>query len=859
MVIFSLFGYAFGKTVNEQSARKVAANYVASNAKLSLSGEKALLQLCHAPAGNTNLISDASPAPLYYIYNINDARGFVIISGDDVVHPVLAYSSEGGFIPDNIPANVAAWLADYGDQIQHAIISGVEATQEIREEWATLSGATPPSQSPDSPQGVDPLLKTKWGQGQFYNALCPWDNMAGARTITGCVATAMAMVMKYNNWPPTGNSSHAHNTRNYGTLYGFFGITDYYWSLMPDFVTSPNSAVATLMYHCGISVNMNYGVTFSGANMIIGNTSPPIHCAEYALKTYFGYDKTSVNGLERKNYTNAAWSDLLRKELDASHPVIYGGYQMVGGGHCFVCDGYDNLGKFHFNWGWDGNYDGYYLLDYLNPNNQGAYYLHEAIIGIRKPAGATDDGKEFYKLMMNAPITCKSDTISYKDTLSFHTNIMNKDLVAFNGDICAVIFDTNYVLIDYVQVNKGVSLQPGAEFPAGISFTNPGLSSMLPGSYYVGIMYSLGDTNWKGVNDTISLLRKKRIEVVNKNDIEMYAAMNITPGTTIPQGSPVTVQLDITNRGLTNLQGILALTLYDVDGDSMKIIDEKTNFTLLSQEHTNGLIFTHPGLNELPASYQLVLRYLPDGATEWKLIGSGSYENPVDIIVVAVPLQADMYEPNNAQDAASALPVSFGTNPVVIMTEGANCHTGSDNDFYKITLTEGYSYELSCFLDDFWSNTSNDYTLEGIWSYTLDGTNWAGPFDDTIPPNIIMNNGGTILFHIVPGFTVEPGTYQFKITIVRNPLGMDETDSHDVITIYPNPASERLVIKSRDRQGYVSGYQMSNLEGREIMNATLPESVPVCTINTVQLAEGFYILRITTTYGVLSRKVIIRR
>jgi len=869
-LLFSLlallfFGYSHGKTVSEQKARIIATHFLAANSAFSGQGNRGILELCYAPAEMAGTKSNASKPPLFYVFNINGTEGFLIIAGDDAVHPVLAYSSEGSFVPGEIPPNVAAWLEDYGNQIRFAITSGIRASRETRSEWAALSGNDPPAQKPKFRQGINALLTTKWNQGLPFNSLCPYQYYYNERPATGCVATAMAMVMKYHNYPPSGIGNYSYYDNGYGTLAANFGMTTYRWDLMPDMVTSYNAAVAILMRHCGISVQMDYNVASAGGSTayIITAKSPVVHCSEYALKTYFGYAAT-MQGVQRDNYTTSAWILMLRTELDARRPVIYGGFG-IGGGHCFVCDGYDDQSKFHFNWGWGGSYDGFFVIDALNPEGTGigggtgGYNSgHQALIGVRPP-WTKDLGKQFYKLVMNAPITGKSDTISYKDTLSIQTNIINKDSVVFNGDICAGIFDTNDVFIDYVQIIKGVSLQPGAQFPESIRFTSPRVASMLPGTYYVGIMYSLGDTNWKGVADTSTFLSRKRIIVVNKDDIEFYSAMNITPGTTIPQGNAVTVQVDIANRGLTGLNGSLVLSLFDIDGDSMKVIDEKSGFTLPSRQHTNGLTFSTSGLNVPAATYLLALWYLPEGTTEWKLIAQGSYENPVKIEVETVPLTADPYEPNNTPETASELPVSFGTNPAVVMTGGANCHTGMDYDFYKIILPVGYTYVISCILDDFWSFTSEDYTLEGIWSYSVDGTNWSGTFEDTIPSQITMENGGTVWFHVSPEFTGETGTYQIKITIARNPLGTGEMISPNGVRIYPNPASERLFINSPEGKKDISGYQMITPEGRELVNVTLSEPVSECTIGTTTFNEGFYILRIKTPSGVISSKVIIRR
>ncbi|MEI7500851.1 MAG: thiol protease/hemagglutinin PrtT [Bacteroidota bacterium] len=870
LTVCLFFGYSQATTVKEKDARIVAANYLASTPAFSQHGKTALLKICYAPEGTATTKSNASPAPLYYVYNINGSEGFIIISGDDAVHPVLASSSEGAFIADNMPANLAGWLEDYGNQISFAITAGLDATPQIRSEWASLSKSNPSAQIPGSQQGVSPLMTTTWDQGPYYyNTLCPRNFFTGEWTVTGCVATAMAMVMKYHNWPPSGINHHEYLTPLYGKQGANFSGTTYNWKSMPNKLEGQNGAVAKLMYHCGVSVEMNYNISSAGgstAEIITARSWPRIHCTEYALKTYFGYEST-LQGVQKDNYSDIEWASMLKTELDAKRPIIYGGLD-GDGGHCFVLDGYSTniMGDFfHINWGWGGKSDGDFRIDNLNPGTggigggTGAYNSKQhAILGV-KPGNTKSSGNKYYKLYMSAPITFKSETINYKDTISFHTNIINNDPVVFNGDISAAVFDTNDIFIDYVQVFKGVTLQPGAEFPSGITFTNQRISAMLPGSYYVGINYSTGDSNWKDVIDTNSYLSEKRIKIVNQNDIEMYSNMNIGGGVIITKGNPLSIQLEIKNNGPAELHGTLALSLFDVDGDSVNVIEEKTGFTLPSQEHTNGLTFNTPSLNVNTGTYLLALQYLPEGATEWELVGSSVYRNPVKIWVLAVPLIADQYESNNTQETATALTVSFETNPAVIMTNGANCHNGLDYDFYKIALPEGYTYVLSGILYDERSDPSHGYTLDGIWSYSTDGKNWSAVFDDTIPHNIVMNNGGTVLFHLSPEYTGETGTYQIKIGVARNPLGIGETDSPDGITIYPNPASERLIIYSLDRQAYISGYQMNNIEGREIMNIKLPEPVPECTINTAQLNDGFYFLRIITASGVINRKVIIRK
>ncbi|MEI6885380.1 MAG: C10 family peptidase [Bacteroidota bacterium] len=862
---FAILVHVFGKAVDENTARTVAVSNLSGHTVQALLGKPLSLSLSYSCIAPGNAMQKSASGSLYYVFNIDQSSGFIIISGDDIVHPVLGYSDETGFNPNNIPPNVAAWLKGYEDQISFAISTQISATPEIESEWQSLSSGLVPVHPQKGIQAVNPLIATLWDQSPFYNALCPYDNTFNDRTVTGCVATAMAMVMKFFNFPPSGAGNHSYNTNRYGTLSANFGGTTYNWAAMPNTVTSANSAVATLMYHCGVSVDMDYNVGSQGGSSayIISSASPVTNCTEYALKTYFGY-ASSLQGLKRANYTNPEWIGLLKTELNASRPIIYAGFG-TGGGHCFVCDGYNDSDYFHFNWGWSGNYDGYFLIDALNPGGTGTgggtggyNDGQQAVIGIHPPS-ASGGGSKFFKLAMNAPITCPYDTLYYEDTLSFHTDIINNGQVTFNGDISAGVFDTNDVFIDFVQIKKGITLEPGAHLPSGISFANSGISAMLPGTYYIGIMYSAGDTNWKDVADTNSYLSYRQVEVINPNDIEMYSEMNISSGTSILQGDPVSVQLDIINYGTASFNGILDLSLYDIDGEYVNSIEEKTNFTLGANQHTSGLTFSTSSINAQPGTYLLALWYQPAGTTDWQLIGSSDYTNPVTVEVWGLPLLPDQYEPNNTLASSFHFPVGFSTNPVTVTTSGANCHVGNDYDFYTMTFPKGYTYVITGKLIDSESDTAQRYTLDAIWSYSLDGTNWSSTFDDTIPLNIIMNDGGNIQFYVSPKFTGETGTYQAEIRISRNPLGLNDDLKADEIRVYPNPASDYIRIEAADRQPQISGCTMNSMDGREVINVVFPELQSDCQLQTGRFSDGIYSLRIQTPSGIIHRQIVIRK
>ncbi|MDR3184474.1 MAG: C10 family peptidase, partial [Prevotellaceae bacterium] len=328
--------------------------------------------------------------PLYHVFTMNGDGGFIIISGDDVAKPVLGYADEGMFDESN--PNLAYWMGALAQEIAGAIESGVLQDVQTKAAWDALySSSIPLTASGDY---MDPLVKTKWDQGAPYNNLCPMSS--GERTVTGCVATAVAQIMKYHEHPTTRTVTipgYTTGTRKI-TIPAITGTTAYDWDNMTNTYTSsstgaPASAVATLMYHCGAGVKMDYNTSANGGS---GAYSQDV---VQALKTYFNYD-AGIAYHQRNYYTYAVWIALLKAEIRANRPVYYAGYG--GGGHAFVCDGYDTGNLFHFNWGWGGISNGYFEVSALNPGSLGIgggaggfNENQELITGIRPNQGGSGE------------------------------------------------------------------------------------------------------------------------------------------------------------------------------------------------------------------------------------------------------------------------------------------------------------------------------------------------------------------------------------------------------------------------------------------------------------------------------------
>ena len=326
----------------------------------------------------------------FYIFTRGSEKGFVIVAADDCVQPILGYSTDSRFITP-LPDHVYSFLNRYEQEISYYKENNISATNEISQLWESLLTGT---YTPKSTTSVTPLLQTTWDQAPFYNNLCPGEG--SEHTVTGCVATATAQVMKYWGWPHTGEGSHSYSDDNFGYQSADFSATTYNWDQMPNALTESSTpsqvtAVATLMYHIGVAVEMNYEYDGSGA-VLISDYYPS---SENALKQYFQYDHT-LHSVSKDEVSDNEWISLLKAELDAEppRPILESG-RSASGGHAFVCDGYDDNNMFHINWGWGGYYDAYFAHNNLNPegggiggNPENAYNNDVAVLIGIMPRGA---------------------------------------------------------------------------------------------------------------------------------------------------------------------------------------------------------------------------------------------------------------------------------------------------------------------------------------------------------------------------------------------------------------------------------------------------------------------------------------
>lgn len=423
----------------------------------------------------------ASPSDAYYVFN-NDAGGFVIIAGDDAVTPVLGYTSTGSFDAENLPDGLKDLLKSYERQIA-ALGDNYVANQ-----TATRAAFT-----------GEKLLKTA-----EWNQMAPFNKYTPNNYVTGCVATAGAIVMKHHGYPAKGTGSHSY-TWNGQTLTANFGHT-YDWASMPAKYDGTNDAdfdgVARLMSDLGVAVEMQYDKDGSGA--YIGNLVT-------ALQKYYGYSKLS-HLMAIEDVGAEAWNGKLREEIDANRPVLYDASDPAGGGHAFVIDGYKDE-SFSVNWGWGGYCDGFYKIGALNPESVG------------KPTG------DKYNVGQSAVFGMQpSDGTEKVSGMGFLTNV--GELQMLNMNITDVKKGQNGVIFSAPIGNTGDQPYTGeaavalmnakGEMREIVSSSSQTFNNLSRGSYYPYLSFSFVSTVDAEPGDYLAIVAKEKgsseyIELYNQN------------------------------------------------------------------------------------------------------------------------------------------------------------------------------------------------------------------------------------------------------------------------------------------------------------------------------------------------------
>lgn len=399
----------------------------------------------------------------YYLFDNGNNRGFVIVSGDDKLPEVIGYATSGSLSEQEMPVQLKSLLKAFEKQYKEM------AGDDARLESAMAERNSLAESSAAANVTVSPLLgDIAWDQGTPYNNQCP--TFTNGQALTGCVATAMAQVIRYYQFP----TQLQHDIPSYTSKSGFTSSaitassTTYDYDKMLGQYVSGNysdeqaNAVATLMYHCGCAVQMKYGV--DGSVAITRSTA-------HVLGAYFGYDTSTLSFVDRDDYSLAEWCSIIDHELTNNRPIIYDGHTLSNEGHAFVCDGANGNGFYHINWGWGGDCNGYFDISLLNPDEPesttGAGEFNNGMgmtIGIKPSTQAGTapiaKAKDIYASFNSVSLASSDGSNTGELSVNTSFNIYNLSYSVFNGWVALAVEDNS----GYKLVSNKISISKFTPF-----------------------------------------------------------------------------------------------------------------------------------------------------------------------------------------------------------------------------------------------------------------------------------------------------------------------------------------------------------------------------------------------------------
>lgn len=821
--------FAYPAQISETKALEKAQQFYAQN-KQSLLRTATDFQLIHTGTTHTTDLRSVGSTIYYYIFNVTDQQGFVIVSGDDRTKPILGYSNEGSFSAENMPDNLKNWLNFYQSEISYVMEADFAQTPQTSASTDTKTFTAT----------VNPLLgNIKWNQGDPFNLLCPFDVTENERTVTGCVATAVAQIMNYYKWPLTGTSAHSYESVRYGTLQADFSKTNYNWDNMLDSYgvstsTTQDSAVAKLMYHVGVSVDMDYNVPSKGGSAAYDKS------AALALINYFGYD-ADIQYYPRSFYTSAQWSDLIKAELNASRPVFYGG-SSIEAGHAFVCDGYDANNLFHINWGWGGMSNGYFELSSLKPTSSGiggstgGYTQNQSIIaGIQKPDGINLTQHQIGMHTKGLSSSVSSISSITKNTFTLNFGFGNFGINDYTGKIGIGLYK-NGVFQKIIQNSTTITIG-SFNGSASYSFTNLSLSGIAEGNYQLVCTFlPSGATTWQPFKGNSSL-----------NNYVNVVVTGLSATLLKPETAPS-----------------LLLTQIQQSGNSYKNREASFNVTV---QNTGLEFFSEMGVKIYSATNPSVFQYLhgitflSSGETKTMNFSGNITCAPGLYYAVAV-----FDSTNNASEMTFKVMESGDSEPLSVtileeptaavlnLTDAINLPNGST--VYKNELiTLNASIQNS---GGYFNSEVNAFVFPETWGNSVGQLNSKNASIETNQTQTISLTGALDLdpgtYHFVlykntgNWFQFSPETYSiidFRLEERISGLGNESTTG---LFVYPNPVTDLLNIHSSDE---IKQADILDLSGSLILRVQNSKTVPV-----YHLKPGVYFLRVDTENGIKILKFI---
>lgn len=788
----------------EAQARQIAEEFLAAK---RVTATRAAAPLTLAATSETSPMKRGlgTAQPAWYAYN-QGSEAFVIVSGDDRMADILGYSTEGAFRTGDMPAGLKALLDAYAAQAGH-----IRQTGEAPDGRQTFSLK---QEDTSFPETVAPLLgDINYDQGTPYNKFCP--ELNGEQMVTGCAATAAAMIMRYYKYPERGTGSYSYTTETHQFPVEFdFGNTPFDWdNMLPaynygEYDEAQADAVATLMKACGVAAQMDYAST--------SNTS----CEELmqGMVEYLGYAPSAYVTF-RSFYSSEEWMNLIKTELSAKRPVQYNGQDAINGGHAFIIDGYDSDDLVHVNWGWGGINNGYFELYSLNPESLG--------IG-----GGGGGGFKFIQRMivclMPRTVTPVPSCHLYMEGAEYENETFRLDNITNSG----YIFDGEITLMaekDGTAQPFSKSYRTENEVPTGASiefltFSGFAPAALAPGTYRIyPAARQAGQEEWKEIRKNPNTTKEFYLEVFQDGSSEWHASgreavVNITPSGKLYSGYNADFKVEIRNEEKdSEFHNDVYALLIDIERNELMDYFPVGSFCLPALDDT-----TFTATRTLPAVEEG--RY---GIQAAILIGYG-------IHAISPLVEIDIEEAD--------------------LAEGFNLTGGLDKASYE--QGETMTYKGSIDIEGHSGDMYTDLFVIGIYPKEL-----GDPLQYQIL-QVTATKEKPMHFELQFKATLQPGDYRF---IVANHNG-NEIAQTTYFEITEPSAIQGMSAQTADAPVYCSAPGETDIRfryggkvaranlydsrGQRLLSSDKPESADGnYRITAGQLHNGIYLLRIVTASG----------
>ncbi|MDR1332472.1 MAG: thiol protease/hemagglutinin PrtT [Tannerella sp.] len=830
-------GFAKNRTQKESEA--IAASFYSKQFSLRSAPAAQIFTLAYACTDDEGFsLRSATTDAYYYVFNIGDDDGFIIISGDDRANDVLGYATSGHFDIDRIPSNFRNWLSFYRSELK--ILS------EMPDSVSVLPVVYDMHELVDSipyASEIQPLLgQIAWGQREPFNELCPIIPETEVRAVAGCVAIAMAQIMKYYEWPIRGTGAKSYvSEKHHIRLNADFSQTTYDWANIRDTYTGEESekeksAVSTLVYHCGVASEMNYSYE-SGASQQI---------AAFGMKDHFNYDP-NMQLLERSFYSTRDWYNLLKKELNASRPVFYIGARSNMTAHAFVCDGYDRNGLFHFNWGWTGSSNGYFNTSVVESWNMSGYNgAQNIIVGIQPAHTETSVLQtQLFVPERHGPVTSES-TFGRDEKFGFSTGVYHTCVSRFSGEVGIGLYDNEDELIAILYRDTVHNMRNNDKYVIENSISIP--YRIRNGEYVLHPVSSTDGVHWKQIRSRIMTPVYMKV-IISEQSITLVRPANGIPNLILDKLTILPTELFAnTNYGL--VEATLSNIGQEEARTSVEFVFIPYNVPI-EDYIVNGMNVKYPK--------QVEARFITLNPDEKKTV---SYKPNITIPAGHYSLFVLEHMTNKCLNAKTPVRFTILPEPALVLAEEISF------PYEYVQLGDTFTVTIKNRGTDF-----AGYILVDIF----DGETGLLPVDSLKPQavNIRKNEQKTLEFIFNGQSELPPDDYTLRVSYATTPsrnglifafepkeyaslhisikeIAKSSPPVSKTLAFYPNPARDVLYIHADEDVNSLSIY---DLNGKQI-TAVHSDRAGVVSVPVHHLPPGIYILRYETRGEVRTGKFV---